>query len=950
MSFVNGVLMHGAQFLADLVHYRTYSSILPDGRKETRAETIDRCMQMHLDKFPSESDNIVRAFSYVHKGMAVPSMRSLQFGNQAILRENVRAYNCSAHPIKRFKDFGDCLYILCCGAGFGFSVQKMFVSQLPAIQYGTSEEVFVIPDSKEGWADSVIKLLENPRVRFDYSQIRPHGAPLSSGGWASGPEPLRKCHELSRTILQKHINSQLSSVEIADIICHIADAIVVAGTRRSSLICLFDADDINMLQAKTGAWWENNPQRARMNISAMVHRHDPLCEAKADAVLSACFRSNAGEPGLFWSNDFNYLTNPCQPAWARVLTPEGIRTFADIDVGSVIWTGKSWTKVVRKWSTGVKPVFEYRTTRGVFVGTENHRVLSEGEKIEAGSAETIDWAVGERVEGYLDPVSLDDVMDGLVLGDGSVHKASNGLVYLCIGKKDEDYFTGDLSKLIKCHRPGLGKTTYEIETSISAAELPKTYERRVPQRFLSGNVVKIRGFLRGLFSANGSVVGSRVTLKSASRGLVDDVRDMLSALGISSYVTTNKPHDVEFANGTYTCRESYDLNISKDRYRFLSLIGFVQSYKTEKLVFSGEVTSKKSNATSPIGSVCYLGDEEVFDITVEDDEHVYWTSGCVVSNCAEISLRAFCNLTEVNIAACFSIDDLLGAIWAATYIGTLQASYTNFNYIHPDWKQFAEEEALLGVSFTGQAMNWPLLSAENLYAGSIVALTTNSEVAKRIGINRAHRIGTTKPAGSSSAWLGSRYGVPSGIHAAHDKQFVRRVRVDINNPMGHYLLENFPVHPAESGEILERDRFSDHSLVVAVPVEMNGAILRQNESAIELMERSKHIHDYWIKNTHRQGPNTHNVSLTVSYKSEEEDGIKKWMLANRDSYAGMALLPFDGGSYTQAPFESVPDDVFASYQKKFDEMSIDLAAINWNGHVDSRMGESACAAGGCEIT
>jgi ribonucleoside-triphosphate reductase len=621
-------MQSGARFLADLVHYRTYSSTLPSGRKETRQETINRCMQMHLDKFPHEADNIVKAFSIVHAGMAVPSMRTLQFSGRSVERENARAYNCSAHPIKRFKDFGDCLYILCCGAGFGFSVQQMFISQLPVIEWGR-DELFVIEDSKEGWADSMIKLLENPLVRFDYSLIRPYGSPLSSGGWASGFEPLRQCHELTRMILDKHTGKRLSSLAVADIICHIADAIVVAGTRRSSLICLFDADDNDMLTAKTGSWWEHSAHRARMNVSAVIHRKDPYVEQKARAVLSSCFASNAGEPGMFFTNDFEYLLNPC----------------------------------------------------------------------------------------------------------------------------------------------------------------------------------------------------------------------------------------------------------------------------------------------------------------------------------AEISLRAFCNLTEINVAACQDEQSFLNAVWAATYIGTLQASYTDFNYIHSDWKKYAEEEALLGVSFTGQAMNWPLLSPTTLQAASYLALTTNALTAQRIGINMAHRIGTTKPSGSTSAWLGDRYGVTSGIHAAHDSRFVRRVRVDINNPMGQYLIDNFPLGEAESGEILELDKFNPSNIVVAIPVEMQGAITRQQETAVQLMERARHIHDHWIKPTHRQGPNTHNVSLTVSYKKEEEAEVAHWMLKNRDSYAGMALLPFSDHCYTQAPFESVSGDVFERYTQKFSAMNINLSEINWAGHADQRQGDSACGgSGGCEVT
>jgi ribonucleoside-triphosphate reductase (thioredoxin) len=632
MGFVTEVspMASGAQFLADLVHYRTYAAVLSDGRKESRRETIDRCKQMHLDKFGlAQADQIHNAFEAVHHGMVVPSMRTLQFSGDAVRREPARAYNCSYTAIKRFKDFADCLYLLCCGTGFGFSAQRMFINNLPAIQYGNDEELFAIPDSKEGWADSITKLLENPRVNFYYDYIRPYGAPLSSGGWASGPEPLRKCHELIRLILMRHINSKLSPLEVADIVCYIADAIVVAGTRRSALICLFDPDDEEMLSAKTGNWWEQNPQRARMNMSAVVHRQDPLATIKAQAVVQSCFRSGTGEPGLAWTNDYNYGLNPC----------------------------------------------------------------------------------------------------------------------------------------------------------------------------------------------------------------------------------------------------------------------------------------------------------------------------------AEISLRAFCNLTEINVAACQNKDDLMKAAWAATYIGTLQATYTDFSYIHSDWKKYADEEALLGVSLTGQAMNWPLLSSDNLRAMGALAVTTNREYAYQLGINEAHRIGTTKPSGSTSAWLGRKYGVPSGVHSGHGRRHLRSVRVDINNPLGAYLLENYAVHAAESGEVLEFDKFNSHNIVVTMPVEMNGCIIRDDESAVQLMNRARHIHENWIRPTHNKGPNTHNVSLTVSYKPEEESDVLKWMLDNRDSYAGMALLPFDGGSYVQAPFRTVPDTEFESFQRKFDSMNIDLAAVNWLGHSDQRIGESACggAGGGCEV-
>jgi hypothetical protein len=531
-------------------------------------------------------------------------------------------------------------------------------------------------------------------------------------------------------------------------------------SHNSATIGLFDADDEEMLCAKSGNWWEENGHRARANISAVLHREDPRFEEKLRRIVQACFDSNSGEPGLFLTNDYDYGTNPCQPAWATVLTPEGIKTFADITVGSTIWSGKQWTKVVNKWSTGVKPVYGFLTERGVFVGTANHRVVEYGKKIEVGSATHID----------------------------------------CFD---------------------------------------------------------------------------------------DDVHWSMA-------------------------------------------------------------TEPKYTVASEITRQIYLGGHEVFDITVEDDEHVYWTGGCLVSNCGEISLKAFCNLTEVNVAACTNRHELIGAVNAATIIGTLQAAYTDFGYIAPDWKEIAEREALLGVSLTGQAMNWGLLSADNLQAAAQQSLYTNSKIASLIGINPAHRIGCTKPSGSTSAWLG----VTSGIHAGHGKRYLRRVRVDITHPIARYLINNFGISAPESGDVIEFDKYNPSSIVITIPVEhdANDIILRDQESPLQLLDRVKHIHDHWIKPTHRQGPNTHNVSVTVSYKQEDKDQIVQWMIENKDHYAGLSLLPYDGHVYPQAPFEHVDDSKFSDYKEMFESCDFDLSKVDYSNYADERQGELACSGGGCEVT
>lgn len=365
------------------------------------------------------------------------------------------------------------------------------------------------------------------------------------------------------------------------------------------------------------------------------------------------------EPGLLmWDNVTeqtpadcynNYKSqgcNPCQPNWAKVLTKEGIRQLDDIDIGTEIWSQEGWTKVVNKFSTGVKKVYKYITTAGVFYGTSNHQIIQNGNKIEVNQAKAIDIISGpyENIKGHDKQV----VMDGLVLGDGSIHKASGNLVHLHIGKDDYDYFTDDIKSLIGKHRPGLSDTAYEVSTHIQDTELPPTYQRSIPNRYIYANYRTKCSFLRGLYSANGSVCGNRITLKSSSFKIIEDTQLILSSIGIRSYWTKNKATNVKFKNGTFLCKESYDLNITSNRDLFIQNIGFIQKYKNDKIKYAKSI---KTKTTFKIISTDEISTEEVLDITVDNNSHTYWTQGCNVSNCSEISLSPLdsCRLLVLNL-------------------------------------------------------------------------------------------------------------------------------------------------------------------------------------------------------------------------------------------------------------------------------------------------------------
>jgi hypothetical protein len=572
------------------------------------------------------------------------------------LKYAISTGNCWFLTADSWENLPIAMDLLMLGGGVGLSVESQFVQKLPKVKKdvlvkheSSKDAYFIVPDNREGWCALIRKVLKAYFVTgksFDYSTycIRGAGELIKGfGGTASGPRPLIRCVENICSILNARVGKHVRPIDVADLMCAIGEMVKAGNVRRSAIMILGDAWDKLLLRCKRWDLGVYPSYRASANYSVVAEEVDDLhpdfWKTYEVGEPFGLFNRKAarkygrmGEP----SHDNCVGLNPCQPEFATVLTPNGISTIGETAVGSEIWSGSRWTKVVGKIHTGSKEVLQYQTTRGNFVGTEDHRVVQKGSKIEVKNAESIDWCLGGM--GLLTrELCAQDVMDGLVVGDGSVHTASGNLVFLCIGANDTDYFTSEVKELVGKHRAGLKPTAYEITTTVSAEELPKTYFRKVPDRFFRGDASKVRGFLRGLFSANGSVVRDRITLKQSSRVLIDQVQQMLSAIGIASYITTNREHDVEFGNGTYRCRESYDLNVSTDRNKFVELIGFIQQYKMDKIRTVGKGYGSQ---TSEIQSVQSLGVMDVYDITVEADEHTYWSGGLLVSNCGEATLES----------------------------------------------------------------------------------------------------------------------------------------------------------------------------------------------------------------------------------------------------------------------------------------------------------------------
>jgi len=612
------------RILSDVTVYMKYAKYRPDlKRRETWTELVTRNMEMHIKKYPNLKKEIKENYKFVFDKKVLPSMRSMQFAGKPIEISPNRIYNCAFAPIDDYRVFAEIMFLLLGGTGVGYSVQKHHVEQLPEIRKPNADKTrrFLIGDSIEGWADAISVLIKayffgGSKPVFDFRDIRAKGARLvTSGGKAPGPQPLKECLiKLEGILDSKNDADKLTPIEVHDMVCHIADAVLAGGIRRAALICLFSATDEEMISCKSGAWWEKHPQRGRANNSAVLMRHKITKEYFMD-LWKRIEASGAGEPGIYLSNDKDWGTNPC----------------------------------------------------------------------------------------------------------------------------------------------------------------------------------------------------------------------------------------------------------------------------------------------------------------------------------CEIALRPFqfCNLCEVNVSDVMDQDDLNARVKAASFIGTLQAGYTDFHYLRPIWQRTTEKDALIGVSMTGIGSGAVLKF--NMKEASKAVKEENIRVADIIGVNQAARCTTVKPAGTTSLTLGTS----SGIHAWHNDYYIRRVRVGKNESIYQYLNLNHT-------ELVEDEYFRPHdTAVIGIPQKAPEGSIFRTESPIQLLERVKKIHSEWVKPGHRSGNNTHNVSATISIREHEWKAVGEWMWENKEYYNGLSVLPYDGGTYIQAPFEDCTKEKYDELMKTLHE--IDLSEVIELQDNTDLSGELACTGGACEI-
>lgn len=781
--------------LSDITVHMKYARYREDlKRRETWEEIVDRNKAMHIKKFPFLEEEIENAYKFVYDKKIVPSMRSAQFAGKPIEVNNSRVFNCSYLPINHPDAFSEAMFLLLGGTGVGFSVQKHHIDALPTIKKPILKKgrrkKYLIGDSIEGWADSVKMLIESyfygkQEIDFDFRDIRLKGEKLiTSGGKAPGPEPLRVALIKIKSVLENIIQergeiTKIKPIEAHDIVCHIADAVLAGGIRRAALISGFSPDDYEMLEAKTGNWWESNPQRGRANNSVVFYRPE-VTKEQFDHFWEIVKASGAGEPGIYWTNDpkKDTFTNPC-------LTGDSIIRVKDENV--------------------------------VFSETED--VYGEG-------------------------VSYDIPLKMLV------DRVNSG----------------------------------EKVQALSYNEKTKELEWKV------------------------------ITAAALTRKMTDVIK-------------------IQLVNGE-------ELKCTPDHKIFTDNRGWVEAKdltEEDELVFSVErMEGNKNFKLGKIKKISVTENEDVYDLTVKDN-HNFFANGVCVHNCAEISLSAFgfCNLTEINANDIENQEDLNNRARAAAFLGTLQASYTDFHYLRDIWRENAEKEALLGVSMTGIASGTTY--DLNLTEATEIVNEENERVAALIGINKAQRTTCVKPSGTTSLVLGTS----SGIHAWHSPYYIRRIRVGKNESIYQYLSV---MHP----EIVEDEFFRPETqAVISIPVAAPKGATTREESVFNLLERSKRWNVEWVKPGHREGLNSHNVSVTISVKENEWEEVGKWMWENRYDYNGISVLPYDGGTYKQAPFEEITEE---EYNKLITNIfAIDLTKVIENEDNTDLTGELACAGSSCEV-
>lgn len=908
------------------------------GRYETWEEAVSRVMDMHryyyANLMTDELKDYIDLAERLYKEKKVlGAQRALQFGGDQLLKNHSRLYNCAATYADRPEFFGECFHLMLCGCGVGFSVQRPHVASMPEIQKRNKDpKTFVVPDSIEGWARALDVLMssflkggvhqeyEGHKIYFDLEEIRPKGAHISGGFKAPGPEPLRKAldriEQLIKEILRAGRNV-LKPIDIYDITMHAADAVISGGVRRAATICLFSLDDQEMMRAKTGNWFNENPQRARSNNSVVLLR-DQTSYAELQSIVSSI--KECGEPGFVFSDDIDTLFNPCCEIGlyprlesgktgvqmcvsgdTTLITREGkVKIQEAVGKNIAIWNGEKWSQVSPQITGTGRELYRVKFSDGSYLDcTDNHKFLAKDRfrksYKEFTTLELLDELNNNPYpisapraniiysEGKVEKYAYDY---GFVLGDGTIREPTHS-IYTSIFKgsnketikfKSNTKVVGDL----KSNKLGTEFQTISFPDLSNKFAYELKYTEELPKEVFTWNKDSILSFIAGWADADGTQASKGIRIYG-EENKIRDAHLLLLKVGICSSI------NLMSKKGTYV--SSVKCNRTRD-------IWYLQITKTieipcQRLTCDNPSEAKYKGKNKVIKSIEKL---EGFH-TVYCFEEFELHQGVFNS-----VLTKQCNLTEINGRHSDSREQFFEQCQAAAILGTLQAGYTNFKFLNEESHKLIEEEALIGVGVTGWMNNPDILFEEsNMKEGAEIVKATNKVVADILGINPAARCTTVKPSGNSSVLLETT----SGIHGEHAPMYIRNVQF------------NKETEIAKIFEKLNPDMVSDSvwsqngtDVCVSFPViSPVGSKYKSELLGVKQLEYVKKAQQYWIEygtdvELCRKPYLRHNVSNTITV--DDWDEVIDYVYDNRDFFCGVSFLSeFGDKALPQAPFTEV---------------------------------------------
>lgn len=755
-------------------------------------------------------------------------------------------------------------------------------------------------------------------------------------------------------------------------------------------------------------WYNVHPQRSMSNNSVVLHRNDTTYEEFMNIMMMA-WKSGSGEPGICWTNDYDMGTNPCFSGESLILTGnQGFSSLKDLweksgyqqfvkgktvdDYGRmdiVNSYGKQSSSNVFMTSK-LNNVYKVTMSNGSEQEvTANHHFIVLDDKNKKTKKKTseltfkdripltnyskIEKETGYEIYGKYDQSekfvneSLASLL-GLTITNGSKIRTNDGKSLLTIRAFNNDVDVDKIDKiLLTLTNVGLVKSSTKnvfekfVEYTIKMIDATSGILNSLTNKIDLKKLLKLQDktfvslFLNSYIGSCGNISINRekATIKcwDNNKEFLQKIQILLSTFDIYSNIVMHRPNKKDndltkmIGNNVINHIEGYDLLISGYYYvdRFIKQIGMFYDCKHIKVcqllkLMNKDVISKQSKPMmfiKPV-SIEFIGKKETYCLNEPRNNEVI-VNGNIIGQCGEISLNdgQFCNLTTVNAYDIETQEEFNKRARAASFIGTLQASYTNFHYLRTLWRENTQKDALLGVSMTGVAST-KIFGLDEREAAK-EAVKENERVSAIIGINPAQRVTTIKPEGTTTLVAGV-FG--AGVHAAYSEYLYRRIRVRKTDPLYNYI-------STVLCDFVEPDYIDEDRVVLTIPLKADKGCVYRTEPTIDLLERVKRLYNNWILPGHKSGANTNNVSSTISVRPNEITEVSQWMWDNRNCYNGITILPYDGGSYKQAPYEEITEEQYLEAIAKFPD-DLTLKDVFVPDFTDLTR-ESACAGSGCDV-